>query len=64
MQVVFINFVVSHGSWFVWSTTSSLGDVNEVDLSLKYTRSFNKLNVSPGYTLFPSIRTARAGVRR
>jgi hypothetical protein len=51
--VVQPNFVVSHGSVsaVVWSNfQSNLGDVNEVDLSLKYTRSFNKLNVSPGYT--------------
>ena len=47
--VVQPNLVVSHGSFsaVAWSNfQSNLGDVNEVDLSLKYTTSYNRLSVS------------------
>jgi len=47
------DLVISHGPYsaVVWGNYQpNLGDVNEVDLSLKVTRSFGRLTASPGYT--------------
>jgi hypothetical protein len=47
------NFVASLGAFSAtaWGNFQpDLGDVNEVDLSLKYSGTLNRLSISPGYT--------------
>lgn len=47
------NVVVSHGAFaaVLWANYQpNLGDVNEIDASLKITKAFGRLTVSPGYT--------------
>jgi len=47
------NFVVGFGAFsaVAWANFQpDLGDVNEIDLSVKYSRSIRRLSIAPGYT--------------